>query len=1476
MEKSRTPSERTSRSWWMYLLFGLPLVFCVFLVLIFLLLRTDSGMQHLENLANRILRAVPEQRVTLSGLHGRFPFDMRLNELRLADVDGEWLEINGLVLRWSGRDLLMARLRVVELSASQATLHRVPQVEDREEPVPRQRKPFQVPALPKTYFQAAVDRLAVEKIILAEAVTGRQSLLRFDGNLEIGRAGVALNVRLEALGDPATLLAVHAGFEPETDMLTMGLDFQDSGGLFASVLGLPTTTPLHFQFAGNGPPTSWTGTFQVQAGTLLSLASDVALDWQDHPKLDWTGSFLIDPSLLPEPIDAYLPETFFRITAALPMTDQIRLVNLTMENEAARASFNADLDLSQSRSQGALQLDILDTTPLNKQLGVELGTNLLVQGTFSGPVNAPDIRCGLTMEDIIADPVRIGTLGLDTTITFLQEDDLKSITATGALRAGGLQIPDAVPSQTLNVDFSLDYIPEHKHLELQTLVLETGGLALQADAQLSLESNRLAARISLPSTPLQPWLSPHGLEYSGEVSLRAAANGTIRPLAMVVDFHTGLEKLDGLPQPVADILGDSVSLQTMVALNGSADTNDYAGSGFIQVTDIHLHSKELQLYGNADYLPPTKQLHTMLRLEVPDLARAVPDLAPDLSGGILLDARLEGTLDRDLALQATLSSDDLAVKGRNVDLLQVVLLAESLTSTPKGNVSFSTILSDMTLSGQSDFALEKDSLTFSNLLLRVPEGSLQGLGEIDLENGIVGTDLSGRITDINPLAGLAGLDLHGSLDVQVSSRSGFAGGQDADFLVDVTDFRSDFGVLHNFSLQAQARDLFVVPEFEATATIEGLQAGGAQVEALTARVNGTVDELALHLTTRGRALHAFDLDLQAAYLAPTTASASHIVRLHHLEGDWADQSLSLSAPVEIIRSASDLNISPLLLELGQAGFGGQLVQDKDGTDLRLTITDLPLDLLASEVLGTLSAEVNLTGPPSAMRADLTLHGREMGSSQFRGGKDSAVDMQLEAVVDAGEMIIAGSVHRVGEVQPLLEGRGRMPARFALDPFGLEMPAEGVIDAGMHGTLDLNWLGNMLLPETQLLTGGIDLDLALTGPLSDLAPSGYIRVSAAGYQHLQQGVFLRDIKADLALDEHVLQLQSLSVQDGESGSLSGIGHVRLDPEDGFPFSFALQSSGLRLLDSKMVSAVLAELQLDIAGSTTEQVIQGLLTFQSVEVRLTDLGGPAVVELDVVEVNELANEADRPEAEEVAVEAPPSLLLDVEAQFPARVFVRGRGLDSEWGGRLHMTGSAQAPAVRGDINLQRGRLDLLGKRFTLSEESVLRFVGTQPPRPYVNIQATQIGREGDTFTLNVRGVVPDVDIHLSSDPQLPEDEILARMLFGRTLTSITPIQAAKLALAARELAGQGGGLDVFDVARDILQLDDLDIVSDEQDNNMNLRTGKYLTEQVYLRLESDLSTGGEQVSVDVELTPKINLESKTGHKGSGIGLFWKWDY
>jgi translocation and assembly module TamB len=1029
MKDSSTSSERTSRPWWMYLFFGPPLVLSVLLLLVFLLLRTDSGLQYIENLANRMLAAVPEHGVVLSGLHGRFPFDLRLDELRLTDTDGEWLAINEIVLRWSGRDLMAARLRVVELSAKRLAWYRLPRMEgkeDKEESAPRES--IHVPALPETFFQAAVDRLTVEEIFLTEAVAGVETLLRLDADLDAGRRGLTVNLRLKAHEDPTTLLFLQAGYVPETDALTLGVDFNDPGGIFASLLGLPAATPLHVHFAGNGPSASWTGTCRGQAGDFFSLASDVILDWHDYPKLQWTGEFVVNASLLPEPVDTYLPETFFRIAIALPEPELIRLEDMTLENATIKARLSANLDMEQGRSQGEFHLDILDTAPLNSQLGLDLGPDIRLRGDFSGPIATPDIHINLTLQDVTADPVRIAALGLDAAIALRQDHDGQIVTAKGTLRTQGLHLPNALPPEALSTDFELDFFPSRNLLDLKSLVVQADGLDIQGQAQFSLESTRLSATINLPATAFQPWLAPFDLQYSGEVFLRAAAHGTLQPLAVEIDLNAGLEALDGLPDPLVDLLGESVVLNAKVEMVAKAQDTDLSGSNLIRVKDVHLQSKELNLHGWADFSPETHYLATSVRLELPDLAQAVPDQELDLTGAMLLEVQAEGILDRDLSLQATLSSDDLHLRGLNVQSLEVVLKAAYLTTAPQGSVSFSTSLSDMALTGQSNFALEAGAFDFSNLLLTFPAGDIKGQGRIDLDSGIMTAGMSGRVADMTPLAEAAGLDLHGSLDFQVSALPGPQGTQSAELLIDLAGFSSDFGELRHLSLKTQVGNIRTEPELDATLSLQALHTGNVQVEALTARVSGTMDDLTLSLVSQGRALHPFDLDLQASYAAHNTATgaaSNHVVHVHSFNGTWADQPLSLAVPLRVLYAESDLTVSPLLLELGQAAIRGQAHLGKEVADLQLSVEDLPLSLFTEEVRGALTAEVKLSGLVSAMRADITLRGEGIASSRFQHSQELAVDLQVDAVMDAGDLTVDVGVHRAGDPQPLLQPGGEL-------------------------------------------------------------------------------------------------------------------------------------------------------------------------------------------------------------------------------------------------------------------------------------------------------------------------------------------------------------------------------------------------------------------------------------------------------------------
>ena len=59
------------------------------------------------------------------------------------------------------------------------------------------------------------------------------------------------------------------------------------------------------------------------------------------------------------------------------------------------------------------------------------------------------------------------------------------------------------------------------------------------------------------------------------------------------------------------------------------------------------------------------------------------------------------------------------------------------------------------------------------------------------------------------------------------------------------------------------------------------------------------------------------------------------------------------------------------------------------------------------------------------------------------------------------------------------------------------------------------------------------------------------------------------------------------------------------------------------------------------------------------------------------------------------SPSTSALDI----PGRLFVRGRGLDSEWNGKLALKGDLADPLVEGEIDVRRGHFDLLDRRFTI---------------------------------------------------------------------------------------------------------------------------------------------------------------------------------
>jgi translocation and assembly module TamB len=233
------------------------------------------------------------------------------------------------------------------------------------------------------------------------------------------------------------------------------------------------------------------------------------------------------------------------------------------------------------------------------------------------------------------------------------------------------------------------------------------------------------------------------------------------------------------------------------------------------------------------------------------------------------------------------------------------------------------------------------------------------------------------------------------------------------------------------------------------------------------------------------------------------------------------------------------------------------------------------------------------------------------------------------------------------------------------------------------------------------------------------------------------------------------------------------------------------------------------------------------------------------------------------------APMVIDLDLTLAAPARVFVRGRGIEAELGGVLKLGGTTDSPTTNGGFDLKHGRLDIGERRLNFSRGKIYFRGSTDPELDLIaDSQSADV-----TATVHVTGHASEPKIEFSSTPALPEDEILARLLFGKPAGSLTPGQAVQVARTIAQFSG-GGGHQLDDVRRS-LGISSLDIGTGENGGGQ-VGIGKRLNDNVYLGVSQGTASDSGQVSVDIDITRNIKVQGKGGATGGEIGIGAQWDY
>jgi len=537
------------------------------------------------------------------------------------------------------------------------------------------------------------------------------------------------------------------------------------------------------------------------------------------------------------------------------------------------------------------------------------------------------------------------------------------------------------------------------------------------------------------------------------------------------------------------------------------------------------------------------------------------------------------------------------------------------------------------------------------------------------------------------------------------------------------------------------------------------------------------------------------------------------------------------------------------------------------------------ELLPANIQGLAALDARLTGPVESPEGQAALTLSELALDHPAADELPPATLVVESSLRNGMARFAADVS--GFADTTLEAEGETPAQLSLAPFALDWDTDTPIQGRLDAETRLEVLAALLLLDGQSLEGKAAAAFTLDGAVSNPQLTGTGEITDGYYENWELGTVLSDINATITAADNRIVIDHARMTDGAQGEITLSGGAELDADAGFPFDATLTLRNAYLVrQDHLIAAARGEVRAEGStegGRVTGNVTAGPVRFYVPE-RLPAADAPHV---EYVEINK-PGESPEAEPEEPAFEEqqPPDILtnlaLDLRVNMPGRIYVQGRGLDSEWRGDLRVLGSAAEPRVNGHISVVRGHFDFLDNRFDL-EDSQVTLDGSVPISPQLDISAVAQARD-ITARLRLTGPADNPAISMESEPPLPQDEILARVLFGRSLANITPLQAVQIVNAANILAGGGDTLDFFTRTRGALGLDQLELRGiGEEDAEATVALGRYFGDDVYVQMEQALGEGTSRVTVEVEVNRYLSLESEVGTDAEGgIGLSWKYDY
>ncbi|MBB2204897.1 translocation/assembly module TamB domain-containing protein [Gluconacetobacter takamatsuzukensis] len=862
------------------------------------------------------------------------------------------------------------------------------------------------------------------------------------------------------------------------------------------------------------------------------------------------------------------------------------------------------------------------------------------------------------------------------------------------------------------------------------------------------------------------------------------------------------------------------------------------------------------------------------QLAVDDLRRA----SPAVRGQAGLTLAVDGPLS-DLSATAHLEGQ-LGTAEMPVGPIMLDAVFHHLPSHPQGTLMARGTLDEAPLSIAAD--LEQDPQGRRTIdLAHLDWKSLSGSGHLVLNPHRVtplGT-LDVQMDRLADLSRLVGQPVSGALKASIrTAEPGSTAGEDTrPPVVTVAidgNLASARARLRSLSLAGTVTDPLGTTQTDMTLRLDGVSAPGVAGDVrVTAR--GPRDAMAIGANATFQALAGAPAALATSLVVDTPAQS---VAIRSLEANARGETVRLTEPARI-GFGKAIGVDHLRLTLAPPGVAPARIDVAGSVKPTLGLT-ATVDNLTPAIArpfmpslradGTISARASLRGTTASPQGTVTVTARGLAYHSDFSGALPPLNMDATAQLAGTQARIDATAH-AGSLLDLAV-RGTVPTGSA-----------GSMGLQADGHVDLSAANAYLGAQGRQVEGVARLSLALRGALSAPKASGTVTLTGGQVHDYAQGIQLSNMRGTVIAQDDRLTIDNLSATAGP-GNIAVNGTLGAF-QPGLPIDLRITAKNARPLASDLVTAQV-NADLTVRGALASRLdVAGQVVIPHAEINIPSSLPPSIATLDVI------RPGDKPPSSG-ADGAGFVVGLDVAASSPGQMFVRGHGLDAEMSGRLHVGGTADAPAITGAFTMRRGSFNLAGISLEFTKGQVA-FNGTgvtQAIDPTLDFEAER-GTNAGTAQLIVGGYASAPKITFSSTPPLSQDQIMAMLLFGTDAQSLSTAQMAEIAAAVATLTG-GSAFDPLGKVRSTLGLDRLQLTGGSgvgNGNSTSVEAGKYVMRGVYVGAKQATSGSGTQAQVQVDLTRRLKLNTTVGtggnvtgfttpenDPGSSVGLSYQFNY